>query len=124
MRKINRNLIAPCGINCTICLAHLRKNNRCESCNKIRSDSPKTRVLCQIRTCTKRKGKFCFNCEKFPCDRLKHLDKRYRTKYNMSEIENLEFIRDKGMDEFIKRERNKWQSSKGILCVHDKKYYQ
>jgi hypothetical protein len=41
----------------------------------------------------------------------------------MSEIANLEMIRDQGIDVFVKNERKRWQSEKGIFCVHDKKYY-
>jgi len=51
------------------------------------------------------------------------MDKRYRTKYGMSEIENLEFIRENGIRKFTVMERTKWISSKGIFCVHDRKYY-
>lgn len=80
-------------------------------------------IKCGIRLCKKRQGQYCFKCEDFPCDRLKRLDKRYREKYGMSEITNLEMIRDKGMDKFMEGECYKWQSSKGTLCVHDKKYY-
>jgi hypothetical protein len=43
------------------------------------------------------KKNFCFKCEKYPCDKLKHLDKRYRTKYVMSMIENLENIKKNGI---------------------------
>ncbi len=28
------------------------------------------------------KLRFCFECESYPCKRLKALDKRYRTKYH------------------------------------------
>jgi len=41
----------------------------------------------------------------------------------MSEIENLENIRDNGIDNFIENERNKWVTDNGIICVHDKKIY-
>jgi len=41
----------------------------------------------------------------------------------MSEIENLVYIRDKGIEKFLDRERRKWISEKGVLCVHDRKYY-
>ncbi|MDO8737104.1 MAG: DUF3795 domain-containing protein [Thermoleophilia bacterium] len=123
MEKISRNLIAPCGMNCGLCRAHLRRNNPCHGCRNIEKNNPKTRFSCKIRNCTERIGKFCFECAGFPCDRLKHLDKRYKSKYGMSEIENLEFIRIRGINDFIKRERKRWQSSKGVFCVHDKKYY-
>jgi hypothetical protein len=41
----------------------------------------------------------------------------------MSEIANLEFIRDNGIKKFLQQEKMKWVSDKGILCVHDKNYY-
>ena len=64
--------------------------------------------------------KFCFECGKFPCERIKQMDKRYRTKYNMSTIENLENIRKFGLREFIKNEKIRWACSQcgGIICVH------
>lgn len=116
-------LIAPCGMNCGICRAHLRTNNPCPGCNYPDKNMPKTRSQCKMLLCDKRTGKFCYNCAEFPCDQLKHLDKRYQTKYGMSEIDNLEYIRDNGIKKFIAAENKRWISGKGILCVHDKKYY-
>ena len=65
--------------------------------------------------------RFCFECEKFPCKRLKELDKRYRTKYHMSMIENLNCIKKFGMEEFLKRERDKWRCTAcgASLCCHN-----
>ncbi|MEI6518585.1 MAG: DUF3795 domain-containing protein [bacterium] len=123
MEKINENLIASCGMNCGICKAYLRTKNRCVGCRNIGATGPKTRVSCKIKNCSELKGRYCFDCGQFPCDRLKHLDKRYQTKYGMSEIENLENIRDNGIDNFIENERNKWVTDNGIICVHDKKIY-
>ncbi len=122
MQEITKNLIAPCGMDCGICRAYLRENNPCHSCREAEKNRPKTRANCKIRICRKRKGDFC-DCDKFPCDRLEHLDKRYRTKYGISEIENLKFIREKSIEKFIENECEKWQSPKGTLCVHDRKYY-
>jgi hypothetical protein len=120
MRKA---LIAPCGMNCGICQAYLRQGNPCNGCNNAEKNLPKTRANCQLRVCKKRKGRFCWNCAEFPCDRLSHLDKRYRERYGMSEIENLNYIRENGVEKFIEKENKKWVSEQGILCVHDKKYY-
>lgn len=110
-------------MNCGVCMAHLREKNRCHGCREAEKNKPKTRVFCKIRICQERKGKYCFRCSRFPCERLKLLDKRYRTKYGMSEIENLELIRCRGIDGFVKSERKRWQSSRGLFCVHNKKYY-
>jgi hypothetical protein len=123
VERINEDLIAPCGMNCGVCLAYLREKNKCHGCREAEKNKPKTRVSCRIRICSKRKGKYCFECTEFPCQRLRRLDKRYRTRYGMSEIENLEFIRLKGINSFVESERKRWQSSKGLLCVHNREYY-
>lgn len=76
-----------------------------------------------MRVCQKRAGKFCCHCPEFPCERLRHLDRRYQKKYRMSEIANLEFIREKGIRKFVESERDKWTSPYGVRCVHDGKSY-
>jgi hypothetical protein len=120
---LNYKLIAPCGMNCGICRAYLRLKNPCHGCNYAEQNRPKTREHCQLRICSKRKGRFCFKCKEYPCERLSYLDKRYRTKYGMSEIENLEYIRKHGIKKFIEAQRKRWVSDKGVLCVHDRKIY-
>ena len=122
MERLNKKLISPCGINCGLCLHYLREINKCPGCFSGRKVNQKC-IKCNIKLCKDRKEEFCYSCDKFPCERLKRLDKRYREKYDVSVIENLELIRDKGMDEFIKSEKKRWQSIEGVLCMHDKKYY-
>jgi len=120
------NLIAPCGMNCGICYAFLREKNKCPGCNFFDSEKPVSIAGCKIRNCEKiknKKIKFCFECDNFPCKQLKNLDKRYQTKYNMSEIKNLKTIRDKGLDTFLKDQKIRWKCKKcsGIICVHKNK---
>ncbi len=121
--KFDSRLIAPCGMNCAICKAYLRKNHPCLGCNFAEKNRPRTRVRCPLRVCRKRNGRFCCTCPEFPCDCLRHLDQRYWIKYGMSEIENLEFIKTNGIKKFVDKEGRRWFSKRGILCVHDKKYY-
>lgn len=116
-------LIAPCGMNCGICLAHLREKNICPGCRLIIKSKAKSRTNCIIRNCSllaETDSKFCFDCTKFPCTRLKQLDKRYRTKYKMSMIENLGFIKSKGLENFIQKEKERWRCGNcgGSICVH------
>jgi hypothetical protein len=116
-------LIAPCGMNCSICMAYLRVKNTCPGCRLFNKNEPVTITKCKIKNCAtlkKSKSKFCFECEEFPCDKLKHLDKRYRTKYNMSMIENLGIIKKLGLREFMKNEKIRWACSQcgGTICVH------
>ncbi len=65
-------------------------------------------------------AKFCFKCDDFPCTNLAHLDKRYRTKYQMSMIENLENIEKHGIRKFIENEKLRWACPKceGTINVH------
>lgn len=116
------SFIAPCGMNCGLCLHYLRANNKCQGCSSGRKVNGGC-IKCAIKLCKERKGGYCFNCDKFPCDRLKRMDKRYQEKYQMSEIENLENIRKNGIEAFVASEEKKWVNSDGTYCVHDKKRY-
>jgi hypothetical protein len=117
-------LIAPCGMNCGICLGYLRDKNKCLGCREVDKNKPDSCKKCIIRDCQilkKNKMFFCSNqCEKFPCIRLKNLDKRYRTKYKMSMLENLENIRKFGVEKFAKSEQKRWKCPNcgELLCVH------
>jgi hypothetical protein len=121
------SLIAPCGMNCNLCIAYLREKNKCPGCRIYSADKPDTRTACVIKNCKVLKDnnwKYCSRkCEKYPCKRLKDLDKRYRTKYMMSMIDNLEFINQKGIRKFIRLEEKRWIKDNKIFCVHNKKYF-
>jgi hypothetical protein len=118
-------LIASCGMNCMICVAYLREKNKCPGCRNM--TSKKYWKKCVIRNCPiikKNKWKFCSNkCEKYPCQRLRSLDKRYKSKYGMSMIENLNTIKNKGIKKFLKEQEEKYKKAGKILCIHNKKYY-
>ena len=118
---MNSKLIAPCGMNCGTCSAYLRDKNHCSGCN-VEEAGKKYCLNCRIKHCDKLIDKFCFDCAKFPCLRMRQLDKRYRTKYGMSMIENLKSIRDIGLDEFVANERERWKcpGCGKVICVHKK----
>lgn len=124
MESSNRShLLATCGMNCGVCLAYLREKNRCPGCRLFNAKKPVSIARCKIRNCEiiQNQGmKFCFECDNFPCQRLKQLDKRYRTRYNMSMIENLENIKKFGTETFLKNEDLRWICSNcgGTICVH------
>ena len=119
---IKSTMIAPCGMNCGICYAHMRDKKICPGCRGSDKDKTISCVKCRIKNCTKltKTKKFCYSCPTYPCARLKQLDKRYRTKYGMSMIENLENIRKNGLREFTKSEKNRWKcpSCGYVICVH------
>jgi hypothetical protein len=120
---MKEELIAPCGMNCGICMAYLRKRKRCLGCRLDDNNKSASVIKCVIRNCETVKtseSRFCFECAKYPCRRLRQLDKRYRTKYSMSMIENLENIKKTGLLAFVEGEKERWRCSKcgGTICVH------
>lgn len=126
---IRQKMIAACGMNCAICSGHLREKNTCPGCRQLDKKGPEYCRKCIIKHCKilKEKGmKFCSDkCEKFPCKRLKDLDKRYRNKYDMSMIDNINEINKKGIRFFVKKQAKKYKCSKcgNLICVHNKKCY-
>lgn len=107
------NLIAPCGMNCGLCIGHLREKRPCGGCfKKDDENKPKVCRSCVIVNCnllSETESGFCYDCEKYPCNRLINLDKRYRTKYGMSMIKNLAYIKNHGLEKFLKNEKEKWK---------------
>ena len=124
---IPTTLIAPCGMSCRLCHGYIRDKNKCPGCRSIdrnESQKAKYRSKCKIRNCEhiiEGKTKYCSDkCDSFPCARLKQLDKRYRTKYGMSMIENLTSIHETGIRQFIRNEKLKWICPEcgDLICVH------
>ncbi len=115
--------IAPCGMNCSTCLAFLRTKNTCGGCRGSDEAIWPSCTKCIVRSCEhleKTESKFCYECQKFPCRRIKQLDKRYRTRYDVSFIENLLQIKTVGLEKFMESEIEKWRCPicGGTVCVH------
>jgi hypothetical protein len=122
---IAKKLIAPCGMDCAVCMAYLREKNKCPGCLGSNKGKNKSCIRCKIKNCRRLVSsgkKYCFECDMFPCARLKHLDTRYCTKYEMSMIENLEYICKHGIKKFLIREEKRWVKDGKIYCVHHHKY--
>jgi hypothetical protein len=125
----DERLIAPCGMNCAVCSAYLAMQNDlkkhgvmktyCAGCR------PRGKNCAFLKKACEKLGeglvKYCFECADFPCRRLKGLDKRYRTFYRMSMIENLEYIRENGIKKLLAREEKKWKCPEcgGVICCHN-----
>jgi hypothetical protein len=126
--NIHPDLIAPCGMNCALCVAYQFKakdlnklgyhKTYCPGCIPRGRHCTFTGGLCeQLANGTVR---FCYECEQFPCLRLKRLDKRYRTKYDMSMIANNKMIKAQGIDAFLARQAVNWAcpACGEIMCTH------
>ncbi len=116
-------LIAPCGMNCRLCMAYIRDKKSCPGCRADDTGKAKSCAQCKIKNCqqlAQGNYQFCYQCDDYPCQLIRHIDKRYRTKYGMSMIENLQSIKQDGIDYFIEREKEKWLCPEcgDYLCVH------
>ncbi len=114
--------IAPCGVICDLCLGFQRTRNKCVGCNNI-GYKPNHCTYCCIKTCPEKSGNeklLCNECGKFPCKRIRNLDKRYSGKYGESPIGNLQAVKEVGLKKFVKNEKEKWKCRKcgNLLCAH------
>jgi hypothetical protein len=131
--KIKEALVAPCGMNCGLCSAYLayshnmaKAKGKISHCTGCRPRNKQCAFL--ARDCDllrENKINFCFECKKFPCDNLKHIDDHYSTKYGLSFIENLNYIKDNSLEKFISRQKRKYKCSScgDVICIHNKKCY-
>ena len=126
---MEERLIAPCGMNCALCVNYLALKNDlkkqgfkkayCAGCLPRGNNCIFMKKHCELLG--KGRVKFCFECGDYPCRRLKSLDKRYRSKYHMSMVENLEQIKEQGMKKFLAKQREKWGCPQcgGVICCHN-----
>lgn len=119
----NKDLIAPCGMNCGICIAYLREKKPCSGCRRESENKPKHCISCVIVNCDKlseTKSGFCMDCQSFPCPRMKRLDWRYRKNYRTSLIGNLKQIKSDGIGSFLDSESLRWvcRSCGQVLSIH------
>ena len=127
--EMSEQLIAPCGMNCSLCIAYQAqkydldkqglRRKYCPGC------LPRGKNCMHMKESCDKVGKglirFCYECIDFPCKRLKALDKRYRTKYHMSMIKNLRSISEKGMKAFLESEEAQWSCPEcgAAICCHN-----
>ena len=126
----SEELIAHCGMNCRICLAYFgytstgkKRKMICIGCKQTDKSCGHLKKYCKILT--KNEVEYCYQCNDFSCNQLQKLDSKYRERYDMSMIENLEYIRDNGMDNFLGKQEKKYQCPEcgGVICVHNRKCY-
>jgi hypothetical protein len=126
---MKEELIAPCGMNCALCMCHLAmvhdlnkqgfKRTYCPGCLPRGKGCLHMGDVCE--TLGKGLVRFCFECASFPCKRLKNLDRRYRTKYHMSMIANLRAIQEHGIDWLLQRQEAEWKcpTCGDTVCCHN-----
>lgn len=119
---MNTKSVAPCGVICDICVGYQRKKNKCSGC-LIPGNKSHYCTVCGIKNCAEKNGNealLCHECMKFPCRRIRDLDKRYWLKYGESPIQNLNSVKETGLDQFIIDANETWKCAQcgQLLCVH------
>jgi hypothetical protein len=127
--KNDKELITPCGMNCSVCSACLAfthdvksqgvKMPYCQGCRPKNKQCAFLKKRCRLLSIGE--VRYCYECPDFPCENLKGIDRRYRTNFRMSLIENLEHIRESGIPQFLESEMAKWRCSAcgGVICCHN-----
>jgi hypothetical protein len=131
-REFSPELIAPCGMNCCVCKAYLAysrgvpkqkgKVTHCAGC------LPRGKNCFIKRGCKKFGGdrvRFCFECADMPCKNLDRIDRRYRERYGASLVGNLRMIEERGVEEFLRAQREKYECPEcgDVVSIHDGKCY-
>ncbi len=130
---ISEGLIAPCGMNCSICskyLAYLNNLNRSQ-CSGCRSRNTRCTYLfdkcsginnaLEINEATK----FCLECGQYPCKQINRMDTRYRRYYQMSIKDNMEYIAKNGLGGFVNNQYEKYHCSRcgELTSIHNRKCF-
>ncbi len=119
-------MIAPCGLDCSLCKRALAEENPCPGCLGPDENKPAfCSEQCGIILCRKRKEngyEYCDECPDYPCGDVKEKECRYTSKYPLYESpeKNLHDIRELGMKMFLEKERRDWtcKDCGGVISVH------
>ncbi len=122
-------LVAPCGMDCGLCAAFLAMKSGLKSrgirvpyCAGCR---PRGKQCAYLKKYCGRLGEgglqYCYECGDFPCRHLQGIDKRYRVRYRVSLTENLEYIKEHGIEAFLQQETQRWRCPEcgGVICCHN-----
>lgn len=123
---IAAEMIAPCGLDCSLCKHALAEKDPCPGCHgPDREKPPFCSSRCGIILCEKRKENryaFCDECPDYPCADVAEKENRYTSKYPLYESpgKNLRIIRELGMEAFLKNERKQWTCREcgHVISVH------
>lgn len=120
--KIDPMLFAPCGMNCLVCYKHCYHKKPCGGCRNSDKGKPEHCRKCRIKDCIGDKGLvYCYECPKHPCGLIKNLEKRYKKRYQVSLVENSEFVGRYGLERFMEGQKEKYICliCGGVISIHD-----
>ena len=131
--KLDRELIAPCGMYCGVCSSYLAqvhqlprqrgKITHCAGCRPRDKQCAYLKGQCELLATGS--IRYCFECPTYPCRNLAHIDQRYRQNYGMSFLENLNLIRDRGEKALLKSLAGRFACGKcgELTSIHNGKCF-
>lgn len=116
-------MFAPCGMNCKVCYRHCYHKKSCQGCLNQDENKPEHCRKCKIKDCVKSKRvTYCYECRDFPCKQIVNLDKSYIKRYQVSLIENSEYVKNNNLLQFMDEQKKKYTCIRcgGVISIHDK----
>lgn len=131
MNPVSEELIAPCGMNCAICSRYLAYRNnlrrsQCIGCRPANKNCTYLFSKCpETNNAAAKARNFCYECKHYPCKHLNRVDARYRKNYMVSIRENLEYIKQFGIRQFVEEQYGKYHCPRcgGLISIHNRKCF-
>lgn len=130
---MDSSLIAPCGMYCGLCssyLAHLhqvlRQRGKFTYCTGCR---PRNKTCSWLKRHCERIEKqtvqYCFECPSYPCTPLEQLSSRYRTRYGLDFLQNLELVQGQGEEALLDALSDRYgcEQCGGLKSIHSGKCF-
>jgi hypothetical protein len=123
INKINKNMIAFCGMDCALCIRNQTPWKKdisrpsCLGCREQNKSCAFIKKKCKnIKKYKKGELNFCY-------DALSKLDEMYIKRYDFSMVANQKEIKEAGLGKFIKNQQQKYtcRVCGSLICIHEKK---
>lgn len=127
------NLAGRCGAYCGACRSYLLQKKSlfeekgykrgCKGCKVQDKNCAFVKKGC--KALRNKEIEYCFECEKMPCERLTSINNRYKSKYNVNFLDNLNRMKEIGVDQWLEEQKLLYTCPEcgGEICVHDEECY-
>lgn len=120
--EIEKNMFAPCGMNCKVCYKHCYHKKPCAGCFNSDKGKPEHCRKCKIKDCVhEHELTYCYECSSYPCVLIKRLEKSYNTRYNTSLMANSQIVKEAGLTAFMAQQKAAFTcpACNGVISIHD-----
>lgn len=123
------NLAGRCGVYCGACRSYLLQKKDlfeekgykrgCKGCKAQDKNCAFVKKGC--KALRNKEIEYCFECEKIPCERLTSINNRYKSKYKVNFLDNLNRMKEIGVDQWLEEQKLLYTCPEcgGEICVHD-----